>query len=92
VAVVAHANEGGAASLDVDGDARRARVERVLDELFDDARGTLDDLAGGDLVRELVAQLVDARGRLQATGSRLEASGSRNPSRRRLRRKAKRTD
>ena len=39
---------------------RRAGVERVLDELLDDRRGTLDHLAGGNLVREMWRQEVDA--------------------------------
>ena len=39
---------------------RRARVEGVLDQLLDDRGGTLDDLAGGDLVREMRGQAVDA--------------------------------
>ena len=37
----------------------RAGVERVLDELLDDGRGPLDDLAGRDLVDELRRQDVD---------------------------------
>ena len=55
-AVVRHADQAGAAAFDVDGDRARAGVERVLDELFDDGRGALDDLAGRDLVDELRGQ------------------------------------
>ena len=49
-----------AAELDRDGDASRAGVERVLDELLDDRRRALDDLAGRDLVGELGRQALDA--------------------------------
>ena len=35
---------------------RRARVDRVLDQLLDDRCRTLDDLAGRDLVGEIVGQ------------------------------------
>src|SRR5262249_4794394 len=58
-AVVGDANFGEAALLDLDADFRGAGVERVFDELFDDARGSFDDLAGGDLIREVFGQLVD---------------------------------
>ena len=36
-----------------DGDAPRAGVDRVLDQLLDDRRRALDDFAGGDLVGEV---------------------------------------
>ena len=42
------------------GDARGAGVDGVLDELLDDRRRPLDDLAGGDLVGELGRQPMDA--------------------------------
>ena len=48
-AVVDHFDAFGAAALEHDGDARRARVERVLDELFDDRLRAFDHFAGGDL-------------------------------------------
>ena len=53
LAVVFDADQLLAAELDGDGDAPRAGVERVLDQLLDDGRRTLDDFAGGDLVREI---------------------------------------
>ena len=59
IAVVFDPNEPLAAQLDVDLDAPRARVDRVFDELFDDRRRTLDDLAGGDLVGEIGGKKVD---------------------------------
>jgi hypothetical protein len=37
----------------VNRDAARARIDRVLDQFFDDRGGTLDDFAGGNLVREI---------------------------------------
>ena len=48
-----------AAELDVDREPPRAGVDRVLDQLLDDGRGPLDDLAGGDLVGEIGGQPVD---------------------------------
>jgi hypothetical protein len=49
-AVVAHAAQRDAARLDLDLDRAGARIETVLDQLLDDGRRPLDDLAGGDLV------------------------------------------
>ena len=40
--------------------ASRAGVERVLDQFLDDGGRALDDLAGGDLVREVQREPVDA--------------------------------
>ena len=40
-------------------DARRAGVERVLDQFLDHARRTLDDLAGGDLVDHRFGKLAN---------------------------------
>jgi len=37
----------------VNRDAARAGIDRVLDQLLDDRGGTLDDFAGGDLIREI---------------------------------------
>ena len=58
--VVLDANQPLAAELDRDGDAPRARVDRVLDEFLDDARRALDDLARRDLVREIGREAADA--------------------------------
>ena len=49
-AVVADADQADAAFLEVDVDAARAGVERVLDQFLDDGRRPFDDFAGGDLV------------------------------------------
>ena len=62
-AVVAHAREPHAAGLDFDLDALRAGVEAVLDQLLDDGRRPLDDLAGGDLIDEVVVENADRHGR-----------------------------
>ena len=56
LAVVFDANQLLAAELDGDGDAPRAGVERVLDQLLDDRGRPLDDFAGGDLIREVRRQ------------------------------------
>ena len=55
-AVVLHGDKLASALRDRDGDARRARVEGVLDEFLDDARGPLDDFARRDLVRDVERQ------------------------------------
>ena len=60
-AVVADADQREAAGGGDDLDLAGAGVERVLDELLDHARGTLDHLAGGDAVDGLGAQLADDR-------------------------------
>ena len=59
-AVVADADQAHAAFLQVDVDAARAGVERVLDQFLDHGRRAFDDLAGGDLVDEGVGKLADA--------------------------------
>jgi hypothetical protein len=43
VAVIRDADEARSARFDVDGNAARAGVERIFDELLDDGRGPLDD-------------------------------------------------
>ena len=52
-AVVGDTNETAAASLDLDSDSSRFGIERVLDQLFDDAGRTLNDFACRDLVRDV---------------------------------------
>jgi hypothetical protein len=59
--VVRDPHEREAPFLHVDRDGAGARVERVLDELLHDRRGTLDDLARGDLVHEPGREDMDAR-------------------------------
>src|SRR5262249_53228083 len=57
--VVADANEPAPAAVGEDVDARRAGIERVLDELLDHARGALDHLAGSDAVDDAFGELAD---------------------------------
>ena len=52
-AVVADPDQGHPTFLDLDLDSPRPRVQRVLDQLLDGGRWTLDDLPGGDPVRHL---------------------------------------
>ena len=59
VAVVAHPHEPHPAVLDLDVHGPGPRVERVLHELLHDGGGPLHDLAGGDLVDEVVRQALD---------------------------------
>ena len=58
--VVADPDEAAAAVLQIDLDAFRAGVQRVLDQLLDHGSGALDDLAGGDLIGERRVEQVDA--------------------------------
>jgi hypothetical protein len=62
VAVVADPDQAHAAFLEVDVDAARAGIERVLDQLLDHGRRPLDDIAGRDLVDEGVGKLADGHG------------------------------
>ena len=64
VAVVLDADEPLAALLDGDRDPRGTGVEGVLDQLLDDGYGTLDHLAGRDLVGKPGRQPVDLAHRL----------------------------
>jgi hypothetical protein len=58
-AVVLDADQRLAAQLDRDRDAPGARVEGVLDQLLHDRGRAFDDLARGNLVRNLRRQLAD---------------------------------
>ena len=59
LAIVAHADEPGPSLFDLDVHAARPGVERVLDELLDDGPRPLDDLAGRDLVDEILGKPLD---------------------------------
>ena len=48
-----------AAELDLNRQPACARIDGVLDELLDDRCRPLDDLAGGDLVREVCGKAMD---------------------------------
>ena len=60
LAIVLDADEPLAAELGGDGDAPRARVEAVLDQLLDNGGRALDHLSGRDLIRQPRWQLVNA--------------------------------
>ena len=62
VSVIADADQPDAAVLDVNVQAARAGIERVLDEFLDDGRRALDDLARGDLVDERALENSDGHG------------------------------
>ena len=57
--VVFDVNSLLAADLDGNGDAPRAGVDRVLDQLLDHRGRTLDDLTGGNLIREIAWKDLD---------------------------------
>ena len=61
-AVVGDADALDAAAGEIDVDLRRARVERVLEQLLQRRRRPLDHLAGGDLVDQQVGQRADRAG------------------------------
>ncbi len=58
-AVVPDPDESDTTALHVDFDPARAGVQAVLDQLFDDRGGALNDFARGDLVDELVGKDAD---------------------------------
>ena len=60
-AVVGNADEGHAAVLDFDGDARCARVNGVFHQLLDDGGGAFNHLACGNQVRNVGAELDNFR-------------------------------
>ena len=59
-AVVGHLNEFLAAGFDVDPNAPRTRIQRVLQQLLDHRSRTLHHLAGSDLVGYIFGENVDA--------------------------------
>ena len=67
LAVVADGNEPPAASVGENVNARGAGVERVLHQLLDHARWTLDHFAGGDAINDQLGQLADEHWRFAET-------------------------
>ncbi len=55
-AIIANADRSAAAALEFDLDAPRARIQCVFDQFLDHRSGTLDHLAGGDLIDEGIGQ------------------------------------
>jgi hypothetical protein len=68
-AIVDDTHEPHASLLERDGDTRRTGIEGVLEKFFDDARGPLDHLAGGDPVDDRHREGVDATHGLSAGAS-----------------------
>ena len=66
-AIVRHAHEARAARHDLDLDAGRARIHRILDELLDDRRRPLHDFASRNLVDGIVVKYMDHRHALPAS-------------------------
>ena len=60
-AVIAHPDQPNAALLHLDGDAGRAGIQAVFQQLLDYGGRTFDHLAGGDLTDQLRRQPLDAR-------------------------------
>ena len=60
-AVVDDTDELRTALFEIDFNASGARVDRVFEQLLDDAGRTFDDFTGGDLGDDGMRQLVDAR-------------------------------
>jgi hypothetical protein len=58
--VVRHADQFGAAGVQVDVDARRPGVDGVFEQLLDDGRRPFDHLAGRDLGDHVRGQLANA--------------------------------
>src|ERR1051325_6129899 len=57
--VAGDAQEAASPRFRIDMDAPRACIDRILDQLLDDRRRTLDDLARRDLVSQLIRENVD---------------------------------
>ena len=60
LAIVGDADELASAGLDLDADASRSRVQRVLQQLLHNRRRSLHHLARCDLVSYLVRQYADS--------------------------------
>ena len=69
-AIVGDANEPPAAAIGQHVNAARAGIERVFNELLDDARRTLNHLARGDAVDDGLGELADGHGQLAWTANR----------------------
>jgi hypothetical protein len=59
VAIVRHPDERAPAGTDLDRDAMGVGIEGILDEFLHDRGRALDDLAGGDLVGDVVGEESD---------------------------------
>ena len=61
-AVVGHADQPYASAAEIDVDAARSGVEAVFEQFLERRGGTLDHLARGDLVDQVIGQRADMRG------------------------------
>ena len=61
-AVVGDADEAAAAFLQINGDAARTGVQRVLEQLLHRVGGALDDFTGCNLVDEMIRQAPNSHG------------------------------
>jgi hypothetical protein len=52
-AIIAYPNRLQPATIDIDFDATRSRVQRILQQLFDDRCRPLNDFTGSDLVDQI---------------------------------------
>ena len=59
-AVVGEANQAPAAGLDIQAKFGGPGVERVFEQLLDDAGGALDHFSGGDFIGDVVGENADA--------------------------------
>jgi hypothetical protein len=57
--VVRNLEQSPPTSFDLDRDARRAGIDRVLDQFFGDGRRALNHLARGDLVGDVICEDAD---------------------------------
>ena len=78
LAIVFDMNQLLAAEFHGDRDTTGTGINRILDQLLDDRGGTLDDLAGGNLIREIRRQLVNLAHALKSS-----VCGGRSPASRR---------
>jgi len=82
VPIVFDDDGANAAARELHRDLGRAGVQRVVDQLANDRRGSLDDLAGGDLTDQLIAEFADraaGRGRQHGVHAAIVGSAAKCP-------------
>ena len=58
-AIVGNSQEPSPAGFNVDNDAHRARINRILDQFLRDRSRALDNFAGGDLIGNVIGKNAD---------------------------------
>jgi hypothetical protein len=58
-AIVRNLEQTTATGFDLDRDSFRARIDRVLDQLFGDRRRTLNNFTGSDLIGDVICEDAD---------------------------------